>query len=633
MKNKETEIATNVSSGAEKVEVVEKEIKKEREKGGSKKTVKTVKSAKGDAALGDSVNRSERISAKKINSQSSGSRAEKESEAAKARVELAIKKKEEKEKRREEKAKKRAEWIEARKKYIAEENAKIEKRLAEKKAKAEKHAAERKALAEKRAAEREKAVRERAHAKANKNQANSRKKSNRKKNGGSEKRESRAKGYGGWIAAVVTLGVTTLALAATVTVGAIEMNAMKTGMTGTQMGTMYELTGIMEHVDDDLDRVRISASPAQQSRILTDLLVQARLAEADLEKLPVPMEADRNITEFINRTATESERMLSKLRNGEKLSKEDIAALEGLYKTNHSIREELDKLTEELTDKDLMDYMKEGVGMVSEALDRLEKMTLEENRAALEKGMEKIKEKGAGMGRMAPEAGEKGESAIDCAKAEELCKGYFQKYNIDDYQCVGETVNHNYSAYNVQGFDQNGSMLFAEIDRKSGKLITFDYYEEASAENFDIDNAQRIAEEFLESLGYENMTTARLSQSGSTADFTFVYEMDGVAYYPDTVHVKVCRTRGLVCGLDATKYLKNHRGRVEVSAKINLETAYGKLNEKLSVEASRLAVVSTARGERTAYEFLCSYEDANYFVYLDANTGEEIAILNAQNIC
>ena len=147
MKNKETEIATNVSSGAEKVEVVEKEIKKEREKGGSKQTVKTVKSAQGDAALGDSAGRSERISAKKINSQSSGSRAEKESEAAKARVELAIKKKEEKAKRREEKAKKRAEKIEARKKYIAEENAKIEKRLAEKKAKAEKHAAERKALA------------------------------------------------------------------------------------------------------------------------------------------------------------------------------------------------------------------------------------------------------------------------------------------------------------------------------------------------------------------------------------------------------------------------------------------------------------------------------------------------------
>ena len=632
MKKKETEIATNVSSGAEKVEVVEKEIKKAREGSGSKTTVKTVKSAKGDAALGDSVKNSEKVSAKKINAQSSGSPAEKESEKAKARVELALKKKEEKAKRKEAKARKKAEKIAAYKKYVAEENAKIEKRLAEKKAKAEKHAAERKAVAEKRAAEKEQAIRERAHAKANRNQENSRKKAqkSKRKSDNSKERESRAKGYGGWIAAVVALGVTTLALATTVTVGAIEMNDMRTGMTGAQMGTMYELTGIMEHVDDDLDRIRVSNSTNQQSRILTDLLVQARLAEADLEKLPVSLESDRNITEFINRTAMECERMLAKLRNGETLSEEDLAALESLYKTNHSIREELDKLSEELTDKDLMDYIKDGTGMMSEALDRLEKMTLEENRAALESKMEKMK--GAGMGQMPPKA-ENGEgSTIDTARAEELCKTYFQKYNIDEYQCIGETVNRHYSAYNVQGYDQNGSMLFAEIDRKSGELITFDYYEEGNAENFDLDNAKRIAEEFLESLGYENMTAARVSENGSTSDFTFVYEMDGVAYYPDTVHVKVCRTRGLVCGLDATKYLKNHRDRDEVNAKITLETAYEKLSDKLSVEASRLAVINTARGERAAYEFLCSYEDVNYFVYLDANTGEEIAILNAQNI-
>ena len=316
----------------------------------------------------------------------------------------------------------------------------------------------------------------------------------------------------------------------------------------------------------------------------------------------------------------------------EKLSEEDIAKLDGLYKTNHSIREELDKLSQELTDKDLMDYIKKGTGMVSETLDRLEKMTLEENRAALEKGMEKIKEKGAGMGRTAPKAEEEEGSAMDTARAEELCKTYFQKYNISEYQCVGETVTRHYSAYNVQGYDEKGSMLFAEIDRKNGQLITFDYYEECNAENFDLDNAQRIAEEFLESLGYKDMMVARVRENGSMSDFTFVYEMDGVAYYPDAVHVKVCRTRGLVSGLDATKYLKNHRGRDEVNAKITLETAYGKLNDKLSVEASRLAVVDTARGERAAYEFLCTYEDTNYFVYLDANTGEEIAILNVQNI-
>lgn len=581
MKKKETEIATNVSSGAEKVEVVEKEIKKTRAKNGGKAL-----SAKGDAALGDSVKTTVKETRLKT------TEAEKESEAAKARVARALKKKEEQEKRK-------------------AQRAEAKKKRDEKRAEAKKKREEELLALE----------RERAHRKANRN---------RKKSHEKEKKENRSKGYGGWIAAVVTLGATTLALATTVTVGAIEMNDMKTGMTGAHMGTMYELTGVMEHIDDDLDRARISASPVQQSRILTDLLVQARIAEVDLEKLPVSLESDRNITEFINRTAMECERMLSKLRHGGTLSEEEFATLESLYKTNHSIREELDKLTGEMTDKDLMDYIKDGAGMVSEALGRLENMTLEENRAALESKMGKMKE--AGKQRDASASDEKEKGAIDTARAEELCKQYFADYSIGEYQCVGETATRHYSAYNVQGYDENGSMLFAEIDRNSGKLIAFDYYEECSAETFDLDNAEKIAEEFLTSLGYEDMAVARVRESGTTADFTYVYEVDGVAYYPDAVHVKVCRTRGVVSGLDATKYLKNHRGRDEVNAKINLETAREKLSDKLTVEASKLSVVDTARGERAAYEFLCSYNEANYFVYIDADTGEEIAILNVQNV-
>ena len=613
MKKKETKIATNVSSGAEKVEVVEKEIKKARGEGVKEKSTKSI-SAKGDAALGDSTKKEEPINAKKVNEQMNSRRAEAESEAAKARVQMALKRKEAQAKRKEERAKQKTKKAEERK-----------KRLAEKKAVIEKRAAERKALAEKRAAEREAKIRERAHAKANKNQANSKKKAEKNRKKASQHRESRAKGYGGWIAAVVTLGVATLALATTVTVGGVEMANMKKGAMSANKATMYELTGIMEHVDDDLERVRISASPAQQSRILTDLLVQARLAEVDLEKLPITCEEERNITTFINRTAMECERMLSKLRQGEPLNERDLEVLEGLYNANHSIRQELEGLTEKMTDKDLGEYLKGKGGMISETIHRLDTLTLEENRAAFEKKKEEMKAPGMHL------MPENGENTIDGARAVELCNEYFQKYKISDFQCVGETAAHGYAAYNVQGYDDKGTMLFAEIDRKNGQLVGFEYYEECSAENFDLQNAERIAEEFLDALGYDDMEIVKCRESGSTAEFIFLYEDDGVVYYPDEVRVKVCRSRGVVTGMDATRFLRNHKGRDEVNVKINMETAREKLSGKLTVESARLAVVHTARGERAAYEFLCMYQDTYYYVYLDGETGEEIAIINAQN--
>ena len=630
MKKEETKIATNVSSGAEKVEIVEKEVKKSRTGSGTKKqsTAKTQKtvSAKGDAALGDSTAKKaeKSVNAKKMNSEMDSQKAEKESKAAKERVQIALKKKEEQAKHKEEKAKKKAEKVAARKKRIAEKKAEIEKRMAQRKALIEKRAAERKARAEKRAAEREKEIRERAHAKANKTQARSKKKSEKARGKSNKQRESREKGYGGWIAAVVALGVTTLALATTVTVGAVEMSKVNEGMIAANRGTMYELTGVMEHVDDDLDRVRISASPAQQSRILTDILVQVRLAEADLEKLPISINEGQNVTVFINRTAMECERMLAKLRNGETLSQQDMSVLDSLYKTNHSIRQELDQLVENMTDKDLTAYMKGNGGMIGETLNRLESMTLEENRAAFDG--KKMEMKGADT------QSTENAARIDGAQAAELCKNYFSKYSIDEFQCVGETSTRGYSAYNMQGYDDKGTMLFAEISQKDGALIGFDYYEECTAENFNLENAERIAEEFLETLGYEDMELVRNRNMGTTAEFTFVYEDDGVVYYPDEVRVKVCRTRGVVTGMDARKYLKNHKEREDVEVKINLASAQDKLSDKVTIEASRLAVVHTARGERAAYEFLCMYEDVYYFIYLDAVTGSEIAIINAQNV-
>lgn len=624
MKKEKKEIAINTSSGAEKVETIEKEIKQSKDQTSSKTTVdKSVKTAKGDAALGDS--KAEKIRAEKMNAKSSNGSAEKESAAAKARVEAALKRKKEEEKRKEEKAKRLAEKKEKKEKRLAEKKALIEKRAAEKKALIEKRQAERKALAEKRAAEKEKKIRDRAHAKASKNQEHSKKKNDRHKN--RQKREDKEKGYGGWLAAVIALGAVTLGLTTAVTVGAIDMRNTKNGMMTGYRATMSELTGIIENVDNDLDRVRVSASSAQQSRILTDLLVQTRLAELDLEKLPMSAEMDANVTTFINRTAMECERMLAKLRKGEPLSSQDQEILEKLYVTNHSIRAELGNLAEKMTENDMKSLINKMEGGVKEIFDKIEDLTMEENRLFGDK-----KEEKQGNGSQSTPKSEENSARIDATKAEELCSQYFSEYKIEEFQCIGEMTTRKGSAYNVQGYDEKGSMLFAEIDQQNGALVRFDYFEDCTGENFDLENAQMLAEQFLKTMGYADMEVVRESENGTMTDFTFVYSMDGVAYYPDEIHVKVCRTRGVVSGMDASRYLQNHKERVEPNAKMTLGEAYGKLHEDLNVESSRMAVIKVGRSEKTAYEFLCSYKNEMYVIYLDANTGEEISIVNVKAI-
>ncbi len=610
MKEKKTKIAANTSSGAEKVEVVEKEIKKKADNA-AKKTAEHAKAV-----------------AKK---------AKDESEKAAERVEKALKK-------QEEKARKKAER--------EQQKREREQRL-------------------------EELRRERAHARANQLQARSKEKA-RKKAEREERRKrasERRKEHGhkrdnnsGWIAAVVSLGVVTLGLTTAVTLGAMEMNKFNDVANAAYRSATYELVGIMGHVDDDLDRVRIAATPEQQSRILTDLLVQTRLAELDLEKLPMSPDKAGNVTKFINDVGDACERMLSKLRNGEKLSERDVALLQRFYEINHSMRDKVENFADNLSDNDITSFMKKGEGMIADTMQELEKLTMPENGGMMDKmrkagedvkekmedAGEKMKEKmneagdkiqdkmdewkdkmdGAGMQRneKMPPFEHRREAKIDTAEAEKLCHQYFADYSIQQFDCIGETVCKDFTAYNVQGHDDKGTLLFAEIDNQTGALVRFDYFEDCNQETFDTENAETIAKQFLQKLGYENMSAMRFRENGTDNDFTFVYTADDVAFYPDTVRVKVCRTRGVVTAFDASKYIKNHKQRTAPTAKISQKTAQEKLHDGLEVLSSRLTVVETLRGERTAYEFMCGFGEEKYLIYTDANTGAEISIVNLKNV-
>ena len=469
------------------------------------------------------------------------------------------------------------------------------------------------ALQEQLAKKREEKARKRAHDKATKNQERER----RKKEG-----KRRVEGYGGWLATVIALAFSTLVLGAIVTVGAVDMAKTKQGMTASCRATAYEFVGAMDNMDDNLDRVRLSNSSYQQSRILTDVLVQARLAEADLEKMPIDGQTSKNLTAFINRVAFESGRMLSKLRSGEALTEKDSAVLEKLYSVSATVRKELDGYLDKMTDKELSGYMKNGVGELTGVMERVENATLPENASDLARG---------GRNAQFPPKDEK-QVKIQPSKAEDLCVDYFADYHIADFQCVGETIGRGYTAYNIQGYDANGVMLFAEIDGQTGALLRFNYYEDCNQEAFDLTNAQSIAENFIQKLGYENMTAVKVRENGTDADFTFVYETDGVAYYPDAVKVKVCRARGKVSGFDSVAYSKHHRERLAPVFNLTETQAMEKLHQKLTVDNSRAVVINTPKGEKSAYEFLCSYGEERYVVYILGDTGEELAIVNFRSL-
>ena len=113
-----------------------------------------------------------------------------------------------------------------------------------------------------------------------------------------------------------------------------------------------------------------------------------------------------------------------------------------------------------MTENDMKSLINKMEGGVKEIFDKIEDLTMEENRLFGDK-----KEEKQGNGSQSTPKSEENSARIDATKAEELCSQYFSEYKIEEFQCIGEMTTRKGSAYNVQGYDEKGSMLFAEIDQ------------------------------------------------------------------------------------------------------------------------------------------------------------------------
>ncbi len=437
-----------------------------------------------------------------------------------------------------------------------------------------------------------------------------------------DKREDkkRTRGIGGWIAAVVALGTTTLALTTVVAVGVTTMERDKNSISAVARGVLYEFVGTVEEMEECLDEARIVTSQPLQSQLLTGALTQARMAEGDLEKLPFDAQQEKNLTTYLNTTAYFCEGMLAKLRQGEGLSLADEKMLDGLHDVSEKVSERLGVMLTEMEDKDMLSLLSGKECCIGEAMSDLEEITLprwKDERRIPPRSKE------------SPSMEGRGESTLTSSQAKEYVLQYFADYGVKDVVCDGETVSRRLCAYNFTMTDEKGTAMFAQIDEKDGALVSFACYEPCTEKRIDEETCLKKATAFLEKLGYEQMQAVDLSAEGTNLDIVFASTVEDVVDYSKEVTVKVCMERGRVVGLNAEKYLENKGGRVEFTAQITLQEAYEGLDEKLTVESSRPVLIPYRGKTYSAYEFFCSFDGGYYFVYTDAGTGNQLFVKQA----
>ncbi len=649
----EKQIGKNVSSGAEKVERAE-EYSAEKVNGPVKKTAPAKKTGKQTASK--TANKTKKPSAK----QKELSKAEKrEKAAAEKRLERA-------KKREELKEEKKADKIAMKQKKL-EKKAEIKQKKLDKKAMtAEKKAERKQKKLDRKAALKEKRVEKRAERAARRELLKNETKAERQKRLEREKREKIAlkrqkaaaqekareekikagqaaharraqerkhrreqrtarkenrRGFGGWLAAVISLGVATLILGTVVTAGAFRLNDMAMiGETGAR-STLYELVSVSEDMDNNLSKLRISSGVDEQRRLLTSILIDSALIENAIEKLPVDAATSTDISGFVNDANSFADSMLTRLSQGKKLTAAEKEKISALYAVNRQLCGELNTLATHMTSGDVMDFitgnegtMSEGFGSIGSGI-RDHVGELDDAPFAKEGnlGENKLKE--------LPE--------ITQAEAEGKAREYFSAYHVADVRFTGETSSADAACYNFVLTDENGIEIFAEITKNGGKLAFFDCYEDCAEKNFDLATCDHLAKEFLAGLGIEGVEAVWLSDAGTVANITYVTAENGVRIYPEVVRVRVCESKGRVVGVDARGYLLNNEEH-DTKAALTEGEARELLSEALDVTAANLAVIPDGGRQTLCYEFACNADGEQFIVYLDAKTGAEVKIFRVR---
>ncbi len=181
----------------------------------------------------------------------------------------------------------------------------------------------------------------------------------------------------------------------------------------------------------------------------------------------------------------------------------------------------------------------------------------------------------------------------------------------------------------IEQYCFSGDDAYIGISKKGGYLCYLIKSADVMQENLSSDDAVRIAKQYLQKIGFNDMVENYHATTEGQCTINFAYTKNSITCYPDLIKVTVALDTGEIIGVDARGYLTNHHERDDLLITLTQDEARNSVSPDLSVLNSRLCVIpSSGKNEFFCYEFHCVDKDSKeYLIYIDTRTGQEDNIL------
>ena len=432
-----------------------------------------------------------------------------------------------------------------------------------------------------------------------------------------EKNRQKNRGNGGWLTAVITLGITTLVLASVLTINYLMPSKEQTMLESTYRKSFYDTIDQVDNMDLNMSKALNTSDKSALQGYLLDLAINSELAENDVGQLPLKDENKFYTTKLINQIGDFAKYLNKKLARGEDLSNKDKENLMALYKANKNLVEYFQTMNnsmgEDFNFTNMSDQTKENI--VVDNLKELENLSTEYPELIYDgpfsDGLDNREIKGL--------SGEQ----ITSQEALTIFNKTFGGLGITDIKSDGETSG-TIECYNVSAKYED-DMIYAQISKIGGKIIMFEYAGECNQVNYQNEYATKTSIEFLESLGIYNMMPVWINLSNNVYTVNLAYEIKGVPVYSDLIKVRICADSGKVLGMEAMTYYTNHVERTLETPVLTQDEARQKVSDTITIDTVRLSVVPIGNSsEKLAYEFSGENDGQTFYVYIDALTGSQL---------
>ena len=438
----------------------------------------------------------------------------------------------------------------------------------------------------------------------------------RKSNARERRRESR-RGYGGWLAAVITLGLATLVLASVLTFTFLMPSTSDMMLESTYQKSFYDTVDQIDNIDLNLSKVLASGDTGAMQKYLVNTAINSELAENDIQQLPLQDESKFYTTKLINQIGDYAKYLNNKLIQGETLSAADMEGLINLYHANKTLKDALQKTVSKMgVDYSFSSLIEGGEGdIVISNFNELQNLSVQYPELIYDgpfsDGQENREIKGLSG------------DVISAEQAREEFSRLFGNYGLENVKNVGE-VSGSIEAYNVQG-EKDGEILFAQITKTGGKLLMYSYSGSCMDVKIDDEKAIVACNEFLSMLGIEGMKPVWINLANNLYTVNLAYTMGETVVYPDLIKIRVCAETGMVIGFEAKSYYTNHVERQIEEPLLSEAKAEENLSANIEVENVRLVIVPVGeKTEKLCYEFSGTFDGSTYYVYIDASSGRQV---------